>query len=172
MRGQWSAALHNCAVRVSAEWKYDKSEVEGWWASLVSKLRLHTADSAWSTSPQTAVSPTPSVYLPLSLIHVFLSFCCLPFPCTPTPHIQTHSVFILIQMHRHTHMIHTPLNRWLSQITLSPTRHPGMKRIHAPHKQLDPSVNGHIWGLLDTDVSAGPRLASGVTATCWTARVI
>ncbi len=108
MRGQWSAALHNCAVRVSAEWKYDKSEVEGWWASLVSKLRLHTADSAWSTSPQTAVSPTPSVYLPLSfflsLIHVFLSFCCLPFPCTPTPHIQTHSVFILIQMHRHTHM--------------------------------------------------------------------
>lgn len=109
MRVQWSAALRNSAVTVSAEWKYDKSEVEGRWASLVSKLRLSTADSTWSTSPQTAVSPTPSVYLPLS----FLSFnlCISVFLLSPLsmpshPLVYRHILFyfIFIQMHRHTHM--------------------------------------------------------------------
>lgn len=98
MRGHRSADLRNCAVRVSAGWKYDKSEVEGRWASLVSKLRLHTADSTWSTLPQTAVSPTPSVYLPLS----FLSFnlCISPFAFSPF-YALSPSIFIFIQMHTH-----------------------------------------------------------------------
>jgi len=75
---------------------------------------------------------------------------------------------IFIQMHTHTHIPDSQppaLLGWLSQITLAPTRHPGMKSIQAPNKQLDPSLNGHIWGLLDTDVSAGPRPTTGVRGT-------
>jgi len=83
-----------------------------------------------------------------------------------SPSIYRHVLFDLYS-DAHTH-IHIPdsqppaLLGWLSQITLAPTRHPGMKSIQAPNKQLDPSLNGHIWGLLDTDVSAGPRPTTGV----------
>lgn len=100
-----------------------------------------------------------------SLISLSFNLCISHFVFSPfyalPPYVQTRFISSLF---RCTHTWFT--TPWtpcglLSQITPAHTHHPGKKSIHAHDKRLDPSLNGRIWGLLDTDVSVDPRPTTG-----------
>lgn len=159
MTGHRSAALGNCAVIVSAEWKYDKSEVEGravGYSSFQTEAPhrwLHMIHLTTVCRLPHTLCLSPSLISPALNLDISLSFCFLPF--LKLPHLQTHYIsFIFRCIGTNTQIPYTQACGLLGQITLAPTHthHPGIKSIHASNKQLDPSFNGHIWGLLDTHV--------------------